>query len=130
MWNGSALSMRYVSGNQLCANVPASLIVSRGSANVTVVNPGGSVSNPLPLAISPPNSLTILTASLLPNGTIGVTYSQGLTATGGVTPYKSWAVAAGSQLPPGLSLTQGLLSGTGLRAEIQRQEALLPLRFR
>jgi len=57
-------------------------------------------------------SLTIITASPLPAGTVGVAYSQALAATGGVTPYKGWAVVAGS-LPPGTSLSTlgGVLTG-------------------
>ena len=48
----------------------------------------------------------------LPNGTVGVFYSQTLTQTGGIGTI-TWSVTAGS-LPPGLTLnsTTGLLSGT------------------
>src|SRR5205823_7323885 len=43
---------------------------------------------------------------------VGILYSRQLTAGGGTAPY-SWALAAGSLLPPGLSLTSGgALSGT------------------
>jgi uncharacterized protein (TIGR03437 family) len=94
--------------------VPASLIASQGSVSVSVQIPGGGTSNAVTFTINPPGSLTILTPSPLPNGALGVSYSQGLTATGGITPYKGWAIAARSLLPPGLSLTQGVLSGTGL----------------
>jgi uncharacterized protein (TIGR03437 family) len=114
LWNGSALSTSYVSGNQLSAAVPANLIAAQGSASVTVQNPGGLASSALTFTVNAPGSLTIFTPSPLPNGAVGVAYSQGLTATGGVTPYKGWAVAAGSLLPPGVSLTQGVLPGTGL----------------
>ena len=44
-WNGSPLVTSYVSGNQLTAAVPASLLAAPGSAAVTVVNPGGLGSN-------------------------------------------------------------------------------------
>jgi uncharacterized protein (TIGR03437 family) len=53
--------------------------------------------------------VAISTASPLPDGKVGVSYTQGLTATGGTPPYK-WAVAAG-QLPPGIALTEGVLLG-------------------
>jgi len=49
---------------------------------------------------------------------VGTPYAPGptgfaLTATGGVGPYSwGWAAAAGSTLPPGLSLTNGMISGT------------------
>jgi hypothetical protein len=56
-------------------------------------------------------TLTITTPSL-PNGSIGVAYSQTLAASGGTPPY-TWAIASGS-LPAGLSLNvkSGTLSGT------------------
>src|ERR1019366_7205107 len=54
--------------------------------------------------------LQIATSSL-PAGTVGVAYSQALSASGGSPPY-SWAVASGA-LPAGLSLSAGgTLSGT------------------
>ena len=55
-------------------------------------------------------ALTILTGSLS-NGTVGVAYSQTLTATGGTSPY-IWALSSGT-LPSGLSLSSnGVISGT------------------
>jgi uncharacterized protein (TIGR03437 family) len=111
-WNGVALSTTYVSSSQLTASVPASLIALTGSASITVLNPGDITSNSLPFLIST-TKLTILTASPLPAGSVGVSYSEALTATGGVTPYKGWAVTSGS-VPPGISLSQGVLAGTGL----------------
>ncbi len=49
--------------------------------------------------------------SLLPNGTVGTSYSQTITATGGISPY-SFSVTSG-MLPNGLSLSSGgVLSGT------------------
>ena len=61
------------------------------------------------LAISTP--VTISTASPLPPGTQGVSYSQSFAASGGMTPY-SWSIASGA-LPSGLSLSGGgNLNGT------------------
>jgi hypothetical protein len=52
-----------------------------------------------------------LSPSTLPNGTVGVAYSQTITGSGGTAPY-SFAVTAGA-LPAGLTLTTaGLLAGT------------------
>ena len=51
-WNGSPLSTGYVSGTQLSASVPASLIVSQGNASITVRNPGGAASNVLTFPIA------------------------------------------------------------------------------
>ncbi|HXG65578.1 MAG TPA: Ig domain-containing protein [Blastocatellia bacterium] len=60
---------------------------------------------------APPADLTITTTSL-PGGTVGVSYSATLAATGGVAPY-TWSVISGS-LPAGLSLNSstGVISGT------------------
>jgi len=58
-------------------------------------------------AAGPPS----ITQDSLPSGTVNISYSQTLAATGGVAPY-TWNVDQGS-LPTGLSLTLGgLLSGT------------------
>jgi hypothetical protein len=52
-----------------------------------------------------------ITTSSLPNGTVAVTYSQTLAATGGTSPY-TWTITAGT-LPAGLSLSSsGIISGT------------------
>ncbi len=116
LWNGSALVTTVVSATQLTAGVPAALIASQGSASVTVLGTG-AISNALTFTINAPASLTIVTASPLASGATGVTYSEMLTATGGVAPY-TWTVAAGSSLPAGISLIQGrasavwMLSGT------------------
>ncbi|HTC89345.1 MAG TPA: putative Ig domain-containing protein [Bryobacteraceae bacterium] len=53
---------------------------------------------------------TITTASPLPNGPVGVPYSQQIAATGGVPPYQ---FSSNGILPPGLTLNRnGILSGT------------------
>ena len=55
-------------------------------------------------------SLSVSTTSL-PNGTVSVSYSQTLAATGGTSPY-TWSVSSGS-LPVGLTLSSnGAISGT------------------
>jgi uncharacterized protein (TIGR03437 family) len=115
-WNGSAVSTNYFSGTQLSASISASQIASQGTASVTVVNPGGATSNSVTFTITAAGPITIITASPLPDGAVGVPYSQALAATGGVTPYKGWAINAGSP-PPGISLSNigsfltGLLNG-------------------
>lgn len=65
----------------------------------------GSSNNPAPAALS-------VSTTTLPNGTIGVAYSQTLAATGGTSPY-TWAVTVGT-LPAGLTLAgaTGVISGT------------------
>lgn len=58
-------------------------------------------------------ALTITTPPQLPGATANAAYSVTLAATGGTTP-RTWALVAGSSLPPGLSLTAGTgaISGT------------------
>jgi hypothetical protein len=56
------------------------------------------------------SGMTITTATL-PNGAIGVQYSQTLAAAGGTAPF-TWSLSAGT-LPPGLTISNsGVLSGT------------------
>ncbi len=63
------------------------------------------------LTISPPCPAITINPVSLPNGTVGVAYSQTLTATGGASPY-TFTVSAGN-LPAGLSLSaNGALTGT------------------
>ena len=69
-----------------------------------------------PIQITAPVTLSI-TSTSPPVGTVGAVYGTGqgfpVTATGGVTPYTwSWTAAKGSSLPPGLSLSNGSISGT------------------
>lgn len=62
--------------------------------------------------VTMPLPLTITTASPLPDGTVGATYSQTLAATGGTPPYSEWSENIGS-LPAGLTLDSatGIISG-------------------
>ena len=61
-------------------------------------------------SITVASTLTIGTASL-PNGAVGVAYSQTLGAAGGTTPY-TWSLQSGS-LPGGLTMSSaGLINGT------------------
>jgi hypothetical protein len=73
-------------------------------------SPAQTTSAPISFIVAPP-TLSIITSSL-PSGTQGTSYSNGLQATGGTTPY-IWSITAGS-LPAGLTLgaTTGIVSGT------------------
>ena len=64
------------------------------------------------LVIAAGAPLTITTSPSLPQGAVGVAYTQQIAATGGVTPY-AWSVSSGT-LPDGIGLnaTTGVLSGT------------------
>ena len=45
-WNGAAQPTTFVSSKQLTAQIPASMIATSGSAQITVTNPGTSGSGP------------------------------------------------------------------------------------
>jgi hypothetical protein len=63
-------------------------------------------------AITVNAGVSITTGTTLPTGYVGASYSQTLAATGGSGTGYSWAVASGSTLPAGLTLSAaGLLSG-------------------
>jgi Putative Ig domain len=68
-------------------------------------------SNQFTVIINPATALTI-SSTVLPNATVGSTYTTSVQATGGVPPY-SWSLPANS-LPPGLTFntTSGQVSGT------------------
>jgi hypothetical protein len=69
----------------------------------------GTTTGPVTITVNPVPTLT-LTGSL-PNGILGVAYSQTLVASGGIKPY-TYSLTAGS-LPPGLNLSStGTISGT------------------
>ena len=84
--------------------------IATGSIPVTVTdNTGATANQTFTLTIVTPPTIT--TASPLPNGTAGASYSQTLAASGGTTPY-TWAVLSGN-LPAGLSLSPaGAIAGT------------------
>ena len=80
-----------------------------GFTNIQEINagtfPGNSSSTP------PPATPPTVTTSSLPSGTVGASYSQSLSASGGTAPY-SWSVTSGN-LPSGLNLSSGgTISGT------------------
>ena len=82
--------------------------------------PAESCTNPATSAtftINPDPVIT--TASPLPPASVSTPYSLQLTATGG-TGARTWSVAAGSSLPPGLALnpTSGAITGTPTQAGI------------
>ncbi len=86
--------------------------IAAGSASFTATatdSAKAAASSAFTMTIDP--SVTITTGSPLPGGTVGVNYSQTLTATGGSGVY-TWSIASGA-LPAGLSLTSatGAISG-------------------
>jgi hypothetical protein len=55
-----------------------------------------------------------ITTTALPGGTVGMSYSEAVTASGGKPPY-TFTVSAGS-LPPGIKLSGAILSGTPIKS--------------
>ena len=76
-WNGAARTTTFVNAGQVTAAIPASDIVTQGSAQVTVVNPapGGASSDVLSFTISAPGTpaLTSLAPTSTPAGGAGFT---------------------------------------------------------
>jgi hypothetical protein len=78
---------------------------------VTVTDATGA-SNTSPQFQIVVSSLAFTTTSPLPSGTVGTAYvGVQFAATGGTSPY-AFSLAAGSNLPPGLQLNAGDLTGT------------------
>lgn len=75
-------------------------------------SPAQSATQALSLTINTASTgLSITTSSPLPSATLSSAYSTMVTATGGTPPY-SWALAASSALPAGLTLTSASPSAT------------------
>ena len=66
-WNGTALATTYISGTQLSATVPASLLTTPGTAQVGVTNIGQTASGTLPFTIT---STTVTLTSLSPSSAV------------------------------------------------------------
>lgn len=106
-WNGSALASSFISSTQLTASIPAADYSVAGTYTVVVATAGGSAQQTVTV-VSPP--LAVSTTSL-PAATVGATYSQSLSGTGGVPPY-TWTISGGA-LPTGLTMSSsGVISGT------------------
>jgi putative Ig domain-containing protein len=73
-------------------------------------SPTVSVSTTFTLTIAP-GTLSITTASPLPNATLNTAYTTTIAATGGCAPY-TWSLATGSSLPAGLTFGSGSPSAT------------------
>ncbi|HEX8053566.1 MAG TPA: IPT/TIG domain-containing protein, partial [Thermoleophilaceae bacterium] len=66
-WNGTALQTAFVSASRLDATVPANLIASAGTAEVTVTD-GGATSYPARFTIDPPLAIDGLEPSMVAAG--------------------------------------------------------------
>jgi hypothetical protein len=85
-WNGAAQPTTTESTTQVCASIPASLIAAKGSASITVVNPGGATSNAVTLPINVP------VPTITPSGVVPI-YSSVSTIQAG-----SWISIYGTSL--------------------------------
>jgi len=93
-------------------NTDGSTALNAGTGAVPAAGPG----NPLMrVEVNPP--LVISPGSPLPAGSRGTPYSQTFTVTGGFPGYTPLSVVAGA-LPPGLTLSGGVLSGTPTAAGV------------
>jgi hypothetical protein len=72
----------------------------------------GCSNDPSAIVYSTQNQGTQLSVATvkLPDGKVGTQYNQKLVASGGVPPYR-WTISDGD-LPPGLTLSDGVISGT------------------
>ena len=95
----TASNVTVASASQLTATLAIPATAAPGVVNVTVSTAGGTSGT---VGFKIDAVPTITTAAVLPNGTTGVAYSQGITVSGGTPPY-TWTVSQGS-LPAGLSL--------------------------
>jgi hypothetical protein len=97
------------------SGTPTAAGASSFVAQVTDSKSASASSGNLSIAVT--GGMLQITTTTAPTGTVGTAYpSFQLAATGGVPPY-TWAVASGSSLPAGLSLsTAGVVSGTPTQA--------------
>lgn len=98
-WNGANRSTTFVSSAQLNASIPASDLVTSGTANITVLNPGNLTSNavaftitsapptPTPTPIPVPAEITSpINGSALSSGNVVFSWNAG----SGVSKYQLW----------------------------------------
>ncbi len=115
--NGGGVTVNnvtFTSPTSVTLNISISAGATTSARTVTITNPDGQIATSATgiLTISPSSCPTItLSPSSLSSGSVGSSYNQSITASGGTAPY-TYAVTSGS-LPSGVSLSGGgLLSGT------------------
>ena len=110
-YSDSAETKHYICG--LAANTGYTVVEDAGTVTITTGDGSGDLTSSAAgvLLFEPGVPPVVITTASLPNGQVGVAYSQSLTVEGGTPPY-TWSVSAGS-LPTGLSLSEStVLSGT------------------
>jgi Putative Ig domain len=99
-----------LSGGGTISGKPKNAAIGTTTFTVQVADNGVQTASKV-LSITVAQPLSITTGSPLPNGTLAMSYSQSLAATGG-TPPLTWSVTSGA-LPGGLTLSSaGVISGT------------------
>ncbi len=98
---GLSLAGGTIGGTPTAPGTASFTVQVTDSANTTATQPLSIAVAPAPLSVS---------TTSLPGGTVGTSYSQGLSASGGTGSY-TWSVSSGS-LPAGLSLAGGTIGGT------------------
>ena len=92
-------------GTGTISGTPTNAAGGQFSFNVTVRDSAGvtSAAQAFSIVIAPP---VVVNAVSLPVGEVNAAYHATLAASGGISPYNTWTVSAGS-LPPGLTLNAG-----------------------
>ena len=111
-WNGADLATKFVSATQITATVPAADVTTGGTAEITVIIPGGGVSNAFQFAIlSSQLSITKSHSGNFTQGQDGPVYSVTVTNAGpGPT---GGTVTVTDTAPAGMTLVSMADSGTG-----------------
>ena len=103
-----------ISGTPTTVVGPVNLVIQVQDSGSAAQGSQQTVTKTLSMTVNvAPTPLQITSTSPLTAGTINVPYFAALTGNGGTTPY-TWAVKAGSSLPPGLTLgtANGFIQGT------------------
>ncbi len=102
-----SLATTFVDSSHLTAIVPANLLTTVGSTPISVLQPGGSLSNSLPFRVFSPSVQIQVPGGL--TATVSTPYDLPLSASGGTLPYL-WNATG---LPAGLAInrTTGDISG-------------------
>jgi hypothetical protein len=105
-------SVTYANPTSITLNLTIAGGAATGSRTVTVTNPDGQSATSVSSIFTVTGAILTLSPSTLPNGTVGVSYNQTITASGGSGPY-TFSIAAGA-LPTGLTLNgpTGAITGT------------------
>jgi uncharacterized protein (TIGR03437 family) len=109
-WGGTPVSTVFAGPGQLAASIPAAAIATSGVYPVTVMNPGGAVSNAVPFYAQP------VLASISPN--FGMAGSAGIAVTATGTGFAPGDVLAVNRSGVQSNLPTAFLGPTGLSATI------------